>query len=923
MRSYACRCNGAWGGVFVSPAPAYADGYVAPDGNIYYGYKSDANYSKERFKIEVHYYSNEDDAVNDRIANQDPLGQYVHVKYVANLNSKDNKFDKWAFRPMWWYGVPAGLTNVHNVIYSRFENYTNNGKPAAASTSHAPNQDSDNVTKHYRDAKDWRSISRFYVEDPSTLTSKNGLAMLLGVDGKNNSGYDSKGGTTADNWSDFHEASKGMQGMFVDWESAGKRYYEMTYVAELTDEAWKQRDVKPLRFAAGVYRFAGNWHIATGQIHRAPKIADSLKVQYPTQTPVANVNSLTTEEQGKVKAAINKANEQTPHFKDLLDDTAGITVGTDGTAKLKFKDKTELTMPGKLLVVEDKKDNVKFPPIYPAPMGVVNPQKLSTDDQNAIIAAFKKENAGKEFLNKVKEQDAEAYTFDNNKQELTINYKDGSSLTIPYDQLVYQGATIADWAPYVVPDPIEVVNPSSLTEQEKTQVTDAFDAANADLDVYTKAKKEGKTPVSFDQDFKNAIITWADGSTSTIPSWQFLKKKPVTPTPGPVDPSPTPAEKKTFTVDLPSTPTQVTFDPFDKSATVATDVITSLQNQLKGRTAKDANDPSKSVTIKSATISIANGTVTFTADGYADKVYPIGIFYKKRVTGTGTQNPTQQTPTSKTDTDPAQAKNTFTYNVRKIEIDGEQTTAQDAVKALKQFVRDNYDNVSDSDLQNVTSDVAVGANWKPKANTKNMGSYLASGDNAGPITSFSIDPTNGFAITVHGHPWDPDADNGPDWNSSLERDLFTIQASDLYVKKGTQQTPTDNTIDQLKALAKQIRNQRKDAGDLTDDVIKDTLKATDTDIDGMTDEKALRDLIKKISDYQKPKPVERKYNPIPEIEVADPENLSEADFKKAAEAFLKANYDGTDSLAVDKVPYTVPTSLKPNRYCLNGACIRY
>ena len=98
MCSNACRCNGPWGGVFISPSLAYADGYVAPDGNIYYGYKSDADYSKNRIKIEVHYYSNKEDA--DKDENRDPLGKFVRVKYVANLNSKDNSFDKWAFRPM-------------------------------------------------------------------------------------------------------------------------------------------------------------------------------------------------------------------------------------------------------------------------------------------------------------------------------------------------------------------------------------------------------------------------------------------------------------------------------------------------------------------------------------------------------------------------------------------------------------------------------------------------------------------------------------------------------------------------------------------------------------------------------------------------------------------------------------------------------
>ena len=884
------------GGVFISPAPAYADGYVAPDGNIYYGYKSDANYSKDRFKIEVHYYSTKEAAEKDDANNQDPLGQYVHVKYTANLNDK-HEFDKWAFRPMWWYGVPAGLTNVHNVIYSRFEKYTKEGKPDTAPSTTTPGirKDSENTTKHYKDSKDWKSISRFYVDNPSQLKSMNGLGMLLGVDGNKNNGYDSNG-TTAGNWSDFYAASKGMQGMFIDWESAGKRFYEMDYVAELTDDAWQKRDEHPLRFAAGVYRFAGNWHIATGQIHRAPKIADSLKVQYPDRTPVAKLGSVTEEEQGKVKKAITDANEKTPHFSNLLDGDAGITVDENGTATLTFKDKTTLTMPGDLLVMEQKQDCDLYPPTYPAPIPVVNTDKPNAEEQKAIINAIKDANkSNKNFTDHVNLEGADTFTFDDQGKQLKIKYNDKSELAIPYSSLVYQGATIADWAPYVVPDPIDVVNPSSLTEQEKTQVTNAFDKANADLDVYTAAKKNGNTPVSFDKDFKNAIITWADGSKSTIPSWQFLTKKAEqAPTPKPPTPNPT-EEKKTFTVDLPSTPTQVTFDPFDKSATVATDVITSLQNQLKGRTAKDANDPSKSVTIKSATISIANGTVTFTADGYADKVYPIGIFYKKRVTGTGTQNPTQQTPTSKTDTDPNNNKNTYKYFVTKTQINESKVsdvTPQEVVKALKQFVRDNYTGWTEQELEHVTGNVSVDKNWKAKAGTTNLEPFNKGN---GRITSISVSNDNG--LTVNGYQYADQEDANID--VSTDGPLFTISADDLYAPNGGSQTPTDNTIENLRKLAQQIRDQRKKDGDLTDDVIT-TLGATDDKINSMTDEKALRDLIKKIADYQKPKPVEYKYN-FEKLTLDHEGDLTDADYKKiVVEQFLKKNYTTNDWSKLEK-----------------------
>lgn len=872
---------------------AYADGYVGTDGNIYYGYKSDANYSKQRIKIEVHYYNNQQDAEQDNLANQDPLGKFVHVKYIANLNSDDNSFDKWAFRPMWWYGVPAGLTNVHDINYSRFEKYTGNGNPVPSRPG--LHREDENVTKHYATAKDWPSISNFYITDPSKLASMNGLKTLLGIDGKQNNGYD-KTGNTAGNWADYYDATKGMQGMFIDWESAGKRFYQMTYVAELTDKAWQQRDEHPLRFGAGVYRFAGNWHIATGQTHRAPKIAESLKVKYPSLTPVAKLNALSPTEKNTVKDAITKANQQTPHFMDLLADD-GIKIGEEGSATLTFKDKTTLTMPGNLLVVEDKKDNVKFPPVYPTPMGVVDPNALSDKDQKAIIDNFKKANADNDFSKHVDLTGADTFKFDNQTKQMTITYKDGSTLAVPYSSLVYQGPKISDWAPFNVPDPIEVENLSNLSQQEQKQVTDAFDKVNADLDIYTAAKKSGATPVTFDNGFKNAIITWADGSKTEIPSWQFLNQK-AAPTPVPQPPAPTPAAEKTFIVDVPQTQTVVKFDPFKTTSEEinAGNAKTQLDS-LKTVLAKYVKDSATKQKVDGVTVtySVDNngvGQVTFSKQGYTSKTYPMGIFFKN-----SPQSPASKPTTeSKTSTDPDTPQNTFTYNVTKTEIEGDKPTPLEAVKALKQFVKDNYDGVEDSDLQNVTSDVAVGTNWKPKANTKNMGPYGGTNNNAGPMLTISLGAEN--CIKVHGHPW-LDDDN-PDWDPATDMDLITIKPDELYVKKGGTQHQ-DNTLADLKKQAKDLLKQRLDTdhltnNDLTRAGIKDAENLNDGTIDNM-DEKALRDLIRKLIDATK---AEYKYNTdLYEVDAEPTAAKPDDDFQAAVKKFLHANYD--DSQAAEKI----------------------
>lgn len=848
---------------------AYADGYVGTDGNIYYGYKSDANYSKQRIKIEVHYYNNQQDAEQDNLANQDPLGKFVHVKYIANLNSDDNSFDNWAFRPMWWYGVPTGLTNVHNINYSRFEKYTGDGNPVPSRPG--LHREDENVTKHYATAKDWPSISNFYITDPSKLTSMNGLKTLLGIDGNQNHGYD-KTGNTAGNWADYYDATKGMQGMFVDWESAGKRFYQMTYVAELTDQAWKQRDEHPLRFGAGVYRFAGNWHIATGQTHRAPKIAESLKVKYPSLTPVAKLNALSPTEKNAVKEAITKANQQTPHFMDLLADD-GIKIGEEGSATLTFKDKTTLTMPGNLLVVEEKKDNVKFPPVYPSPMGVVDPNVLTSDDQKAIVENFKKANADNDFSKHVDLTGADTFKFDNQTKQMTITYKDGSTLAVPYSSLVYQGPKISDWAPFNVPDPIEVENLSNLSQQEQKQVTDAFDKVNADLDIYTAAKKTGATPVTFDNGFKNAIITWADGSKTEIPSWQFLNQKPAS-TPVPQPPAPTPAAEKTFIVERPETPTVVTFDPFKTTTAEITtgNVATQLNNlksTLKAKTAKDSQNSQTKVTITDVEYSVDNngvGYITFKANGYKDAKYPMGVFFK--------QNPnnkvlpqTGTTPQSVTD------RKGYKYNYTKFKIQGTTPTAAEKNAAVKQFVKDNY-NGTVNDCSNGT--YMLNAGLTPKDGTQGLAINNTSGLSKVVADDTSIkvlDKSNNAVITI----------------------------SDPYEKNQGQAGGADTTIADLKKQAKGLLKQRRDTDHLTNNDlaragVNDAENLNDGTIDGM-DEKALRDLIRKLTDATK---AEYKYN-TDLYEVDNPDTIPDEDFQAAVKKFLHANYDDSNATDTDKI----------------------
>ncbi|XQU32243.1 GA module-containing protein [Gardnerella sp. DNF00257] len=920
MRCNASWRNGAWwGGVFVS-SPAYADGYVDGTGNnIYYGFKTDAKYAEAHFNIDVEYYDTFEHAKAGGTEGIDPLGKFVRVHYLSNCNNNATA-DDWRFRPMWWFGVPAGLKDPQDIQFKRIEKLTNGGKQSVkpAGSSQYVQTDANGYgavsDKHFNSPKEWNNISNFYFSGEN-IASK-GWKRLVGLSDKAGSKTYDNAGDTEKQWNIYKQDTQGLKGIFVDWESAGRRWYDMTYVSEMEDTAWKNRDKNPLRFAAGVYRFAGNWHYAVGQKHNTPKIADHFNLTYPAVTKVKDTKKLTGDEQEAVKNAIVDANKNAKYYSDLVDK---VEVSEKGDATITFKDNTTRTMPASLLVTKDETDKDKYKPTLTTRTPVVNLKNLTSDEKTKIRQAIINDNGGSspnEFLKHVKKNaDSKQYEF-NVKEDgsVEVTYEDDSKLTIPAEDLVFQGPKIADWAPYVVPDVIEVDDITKLTSEDITKIVNAFDEANKGITPYDEAKENNtgkKVPVTVDQTTGDATIKWKDGSTTTIAAWQFLKQKPKAPSPDPQPPAPTPAAEKEFIVEAPKTQLNVNFDPFNASQKDITDnqtQLNALKDAIKKCAAKDAKDNNTSVTIKDVEFKIVDGkgVVVFHAEGYKDATYPMSVFLKQKA---NTQTP--QTPSTETKTETGQGEHdTFKYKVTKTQIDGDNPTAQDAVKALKQFVRDNYDNVSESDLASVGDSVAVSTNWTPKTGTKNMGAYGAQAPNDGPMMSFSI-AGNDFGIKVHGRPWDPDAENGPDWNSSMDMDLFTIKPDELYVKKAGAQHQ-DNTLADLKKQAKDLLKQRRDTDHLTNNDlaragVKDAENLNDGTIDNM-DEKALRDLIRKLTDAKK---AERKYNPIPEIEVTDPENLSEDDFKKAAEAFLKANYDGTDSLAVDKVPYTVPTSLKP------------
>ncbi len=880
------------GGVFVS-TPAYADGYVDGTGNnIYYGYKTDASYSEARFHIEVDYYDTLQHAKDGKDEGKDPLGKFVRVHYLSNCNKDGGTADEWRFRPMWWFGVPKGLQNVQNIVYTRVEKLTNQRgnqpfKPAGSSQFTFTNaQGYGQVSqKTYNKPEDWNNISNFYFKDSKVLASK-GWKQLLGLNGGS---YD-KVGNTEKQWDAYKNDTAGLQGIFVDWESAGTRYYDMTYVAEMTDDAWEKRDEHPLRFVAGVYRFAGNWHYAAGQKHNTPKIADHLTLKYPAVTLVKNLKKLNDGEKGKVKQAIEDANRgeagaQTLFDKLIKDDQDCIVINDNGSATITFKDKTTRTIPANILVAKGESDSDKYKPIMPERTPVVKPSKLTKEDKEAVIKAFKKANEKNTDFNSHL-ADSDGIKFDDKGENLVVTYKDGSKLEISASELVYQGATIADWAPYVVPDTIEVDDLKKLKPEEITKIVSAFDTANQGITPYDESKEKNgnNAPVEVNKTTGDVTITWKDGSTTTIDAWQFLKEKkkqtqePQTPT----------SEEKTFIVESSDKPIVVTFDPFkttseEINAGIAKTSLDGLKKTLKNLKGKDSKDNSD-VTITDVEYSVDNdgvGYITFKANGYKDAKYPMSAFFK--------QNPNSKVLPQNGTTTNSQDRKGYKYNLRKFAIKGQTPTTEEKNAAVKQFVGDNYDGTV-NDCSGGT--YYLNANLTPKSNTLSL--KPSKNRNDGLISYIKAE------------------DSTIKFYDASGKVLDTIENVYLTNQGGPQ---SDTTLADLKALAKKLLNEKKQAGITNKDLKKAgitdpaNLSNADKGIDKM-DEKTLRDLIQKLTDA---KHYDRKYN-TPTLEVDNPDSLTEDNLKAAIKAFLEANYDNASNVNVTSTSdFALPTNLTPKQ----------
>lgn len=747
------------GGLLASQA--FADGYVSNDGHaVYYGFKTNADYSKDNFHVQVKYYKTADDAIKQQ--NEDPLGRYVRIEFVSNNPFVQKDPADWSGRPQWWYGVPHGIdpATITGITLQRNEEGTcdaapsivaapapsgtthtlagstttppsgttpsgtgaltsaatpsglttppsgtaptptqssvpsgssttslgaaaSSGSGAATSTSaamssgaitppsgtqttsssgtqttnassrtstvqgSAPAQ-SNTASKKcadrphfvvaservYDNPQQWNSISTRYVSHDDLALQQKLWNTFIGTGDT----FDNKG-DTARQWDTYKPQAAasgmtfhGLQGLFVDQETAGKRYYRFSYVAQLTEEAWKKRDKNPLLLASGMYRSTGAIRYATAQTVYAPRITDHISVKYPQVIEVADIAHVSTTEKQRIIAAIKKANSaQSPDAPTAFETfikpgDAGIQIADDGSATITYQDNSTDTIIAARLVTQKQTMNKRFTPLIPERQIVESVQWLTDTEKTqlvqAIIAANTQDSKPNDVLQHLKKSDGTHYDIAvSNTGDVTLTFLDDTSSTMPAERLVQldPNLAIAGWAPYTAPS-VYVDRTDHLTPADVVAIQREFDKANASLGIYQEAWAHAgnKSPVIVTRN-GNVKIQWSDGSVSFIWSSEFLHPK------------------KTFDVALPETLPEVDFDPTNASSEDLArnkQQLDAIKQQFKSLKAHDTNDASVSLSIDSVDFQLYQDRIEFNIDGYQKRLYPMAAFLKQKHSAT-------------------------------------------------------------------------------------------------------------------------------------------------------------------------------------------------------------------------------------------------------------------------------------------------
>uniref|UniRef100_UPI0024BA247E Rib/alpha-like domain-containing protein n=1 Tax=Limosilactobacillus ingluviei TaxID=148604 RepID=UPI0024BA247E len=220
--------------------------------------------------------------------------------------------------------------------------------------------------------------------------------------------------------------------------------------------------------------------------------ADKYPLTAGNPVKVNDPANLTEAEKGEVKDAIMQANPTAP--------IKSISVNNDGRATVTYQDGSTTTLQPNVTKLTDAD---KHPLVPGNPVKVTDPSHLSAEEKGEVTTAIKQANPTAPIKSVAVNDDGSA----------TVTYQDGSLTTMPANTMK---KTDADNYPLVPAKPVMVTDPTHLTATEKGQVSVGIKTANPTAPIkHITVNDDG-----------SAVVTYQDGSTTTVPS----NVTPATPT---------------------------------------------------------------------------------------------------------------------------------------------------------------------------------------------------------------------------------------------------------------------------------------------------------------------------------------------------------------------------------------------------------
>ncbi|MBD3949875.1 Rib/alpha-like domain-containing protein, partial [Aerococcaceae bacterium zg-1292] len=248
----------------------------------------------------------------------------------------------------------------------------------------------------------------------------------------------------------------------------------------------------------------------TVTVKEKAKIADETEVKDPEKTTVNDITRLTSDDKDKVKAAVETAN---PGLKDK----STITVGDDGAVTIKYKDDSEVMIPGERAVKQRPMNEI----YEPTPGGHVQKNyggKVTEEEifGQVVIPDYKHQHIGK-----IKKEIADGESLPDGKEEgihkvkVKVTYPDGTTDFTEVAVIINKPLN-KDFPPKVTSIVKEYGQATTEDEIKKAVKVPRYnDEKNpVTVSVQPGAKlPDGKTP----GDFKvPAIVTYPDGSITEV-----------------------------------------------------------------------------------------------------------------------------------------------------------------------------------------------------------------------------------------------------------------------------------------------------------------------------------------------------------------------------------------------------------------------